>query len=290
MSSMILKIDPTRTVTLRRMFTARIKKRFELLKKEIQVAVEEKDFFGLRPNLQHPMEGVSPPGLTENAFSFKDFVGAAGKLNQFMSWLGTKVKQTIFSEATLDQPQRAWWFQTTKEAFDKGQQRAFVDFNKGKLAEIGDAQKAALQAILGQPDAPEPVKILASRVYTELKGVTEAMSQRMARVLSDGLAQGKSPKQIADILSQEVEGISKQRAEMIANTEIVRAHAEGQLNQLEKMGVAEAGVKVEWVVAKKGVCPLCAANAGKIYTVQEAHGLIPVHPNCRCTFVPITKY
>jgi hypothetical protein len=35
------------------------------------------------------------------------------------------------------------------------------------------------------------------------------------------------------------------------------------------------------------VCPICEAIAeNNPYTIAEARGLIPAHPNCRCAFVP----
>jgi hypothetical protein len=34
------------------------------------------------------------------------------------------------------------------------------------------------------------------------------------------------------------------------------------------------------------VCPDCEALDETQYTIEEAHGLIPYHPNCRCAFIP----
>lgn len=34
------------------------------------------------------------------------------------------------------------------------------------------------------------------------------------------------------------------------------------------------------------VCPTCEALEGNVYLIKEARGLIPVHPHCRCAFVP----
>jgi SPP1 gp7 family putative phage head morphogenesis protein len=35
------------------------------------------------------------------------------------------------------------------------------------------------------------------------------------------------------------------------------------------------------------VCPMCQGLNGKVYTIKEARGLIPVHPQCRCAWVPV---
>jgi hypothetical protein len=74
---------------------------------------------------------------------------------------------------------------------------------------------------------------------------------------------------------------------VIARTEVIRAHAEGQLDALEELGVEELGVEVEWTVTEDSrLCPLCAALKGVVLTLDEAKGLLPRHPNCRCAFIP----
>jgi SPP1 gp7 family putative phage head morphogenesis protein len=74
---------------------------------------------------------------------------------------------------------------------------------------------------------------------------------------------------------------------LVARTEIVRAHAEGQLTAMEDMGVTDLGVAVEWDTAHDDrVCPKCADLQGIVVKTSEAHGLIPRHPNCRCSWIP----
>ena len=34
------------------------------------------------------------------------------------------------------------------------------------------------------------------------------------------------------------------------------------------------------------VCPDCGGYEGEIFTVDEAEGIIPLHPNCRCCWIP----
>jgi SPP1 gp7 family putative phage head morphogenesis protein len=77
------------------------------------------------------------------------------------------------------------------------------------------------------------------------------------------------------------------RAKTLSRTEIIRSHAEGQLDGLEKLGVAQVGVDVEWSTAGDNhVCPMCKPLDGIVLTLQEARGMIPRHPNCRCSFKP----
>ena len=68
----------------------------------------------------------------------------------------------------------------------------------------------------------------------------------------------------------------RERAEMIARTESSRTNAEGSLDVYEAEGVT-----VEWIaVAGNDFDPeFCQDNDGKVFTIAEARGMIPVHPN-----------
>ncbi len=115
-----------------------------------------------------------------------------------------------------------------------------------------------------------------------------------SRVLTDALVEGKNPRDVMTELS-DVLGSSRYRAETIAITELARTHVEGSLMAMEKLGVTQLGVEVEWVVSGLGTtaagwpspCETCAAMAGSIYSIEDAHGLIPAHPRCLCSFVPV---
>jgi SPP1 gp7 family putative phage head morphogenesis protein len=37
------------------------------------------------------------------------------------------------------------------------------------------------------------------------------------------------------------------------------------------------------------VCPKCRQLEGNVYTIDEARGIIPVHPNCRCAWNPVVR-
>ena len=71
------------------------------------------------------------------------------------------------------------------------------------------------------------------------------------------------------------------RAEMIARTETMRAVAEGTLD-----GYAEAQVERVRFLSSADACLECLGYDGHVYTRSEASGIIPVHPNCRCCWVP----
>lgn len=80
---------------------------------------------------------------------------------------------------------------------------------------------------------------------------------------------------------------AESRIARIVETEVTRAHAHGQIDGLDRLGVTEVLVEaeVQWRTRNDGrVCPMCRPLEGKMFKVAEARGLIPRHPNCRCAF------
>ena len=233
--------------------------------------------------------------LIENQrWSFK---ATSQQVMLFEAWLEQQVQAGILEKASR-KTKDAYWKRYVEEGYRKGAGRAFDDTrapvraamdaaSKEKLAFYEGSKAEFLRSSFARPVAIDKVKLLAGRVFTDLKGVTQAMAAAMTRTLTDGLAQGKNPRAIARDLAKNVDGIGKHRAMLIARTEIIRAHAEGQLDAMERLGVAEVGVMVEWSTAGDGrVCQLCQSMDGVTFKVEEARGLIPRHPLCRCAHIP----
>lgn len=81
-------------------------------------------------------------------------------------------------------------------------------------------------------------------------------------------------------------------AEIIARTEANRAYNEGNLDALRQAEVE----RVQWLLASDA-CPICVELAetapgnklGRIMSLDEASGVIPAHPQCRCTWVSVLE-
>lgn len=128
---------------------------------------------------------------------------------------------------------------------------------------------------------------LSQRLLGELQGITAAVAQRIARELLEGLEAGETAEQISKRITTVVDTIGRVRALALANTELVRAHAEGQLDALEDLGEEEVTAAVEWSTAGDNkVCSRCKPLDGVILHIEEARGLIPRHVNCRCAWSP----
>ena len=80
---------------------------------------------------------------------------------------------------------------------------------------------------------------------------------------------------------------AQRRAEMIARTELIRAHHLATIQEYRNWGVLGIKVKGEWKTAGDSrVCERCAELEGKIFTLDEIEPMIPFHPLCRCLALP----
>lgn len=266
------RIDPTRTTTMRRAFTQTLRKKFALLRGRVRALVVDEDAFGLKK-------------LTENRFQFHS---SPDKLAAFQEWIRGQLRSTVTSGND-----RQLWQNYAQQGYSKGAGRAFDDttkkskrFGAGEGEFYRGSRSEFLRSSFGQPETVEKIQLLASRSFSDLENVTEDTATRMGRHLVDGLSQGMNPRDVASLMDEDLE-LGGNRAETIARTEIIRAHSEGQLDSMDKMGVETVGAEVEWSTAGDDrVCPECEDLEGKIYTIDEARGMIPIHPNCRCSWLP----
>lgn len=280
-----LAVDPSRTGMLRRQFMAELGRRFRSILAELIKLIVEEDAFGLKPPRTNPF--VKNELVTNERWRF---LTKPQQVKAFQDWLKQQYQEKLLEEQK--QAENAYWQHFVDEGYKKGAGRAFDDTRKVGLQTdqtldfYNGSKQEFLRSSFGAPETIEKVKLLAGRVFSELKGVTEDMATRMSRTLTEGLVQGQNPLTMARTLSKDL-SISRYRAETIARTEIIRVHAEGQLDAFQKLGVTKLGVMVEWATARdERVCPKCRPLQGAVFTVKEAHGLIPRHPNCRCTWYP----
>lgn len=77
--------------------------------------------------------------------------------------------------------------------------------------------------------------------------------------------------------------LHRRRATLIARTESAFALTEGQRQGYDQMGITRLE-RVE----DPDCCEACAEHQGEIYTIEEAKGVLPEHPNCEGTWVAAT--
>jgi SPP1 gp7 family putative phage head morphogenesis protein len=218
------------------------------------------------------------------------FLQDDAKVTQFRRWFAKQVEDKVLSTDSKGKP---WMAKYVDSAYRKGATRAFLDSRGKELKKSQEfwegTKEQFLRSIFSQPERVSKVELLATRAFEELRGVTASMGSQMNRILAGGMAQGKSPVQIAREMSAKIDSLTKSRALTIARTEIIHAHAEGQLDSFQELG-EEVEVYAEWSTAGDDrVCRQCSELEGTVFTVKEARGQIPRHPNCRCAWIPASR-
>lgn len=271
------RVDPTHTAMIRRAFDAEVRRRFM----EIARA--------LATELPHILEGQAVQLVANadgNAVRYV-FERAAEKEARFMAWLRRMARRHVLGirEGTdvASAAARHWSNVYIDTAYQRGIRQAGAALRRGGAT----VEKSWIAGAFNRPVHADRVAIIYTRTFNGMRDVTEIMARKMGEVLAMGMAEGRNPLDIARDLRDRVERIGITRARLIARTEVIASHAEATLNSYQEAGVEGVAVESEWTTAGDGrVCPDCEANEGKTYTVAEARGLIPLHPNCRCAWLP----
>lgn len=112
--------------------------------------------------------------------------------------------------------------------------------------------------------------------------ISNRKKKQIKEILIESMTSGLSIPNIVDELNDVVK--DRYRSEMIARSETIRAANEGALLQYK-----ENEVKFVKFIAVPGqpdgrTCEKCLQLNGQEIAIEKAQGLIPVHPNCRCTY------
>lgn len=277
-----LRTDPSRTTMLRKKYMADMQRRFKTVSRAIQRLVVDDDVFGLIKSV--PLTFMQ----AKQAWRFNS---DANKVKAYRKWLQQQIDAKILTVDTFGKP---WTATYAESAYRKGMMRAYTQIHSTELAKSVDFYEGSkaqfLKDAFAQPAVLSKIELMYTRAFDELKGVTAAMGQQMSRTLANGLIKGQGPRAIARELRKNVSGITKQRALVIARTEVIMVHAEGQLDAFEMLGVEEVGIMAEFSTAGDDrVCEQCGSLEGQVMTIAEARGIIVVHPNCRCCWIPFVK-
>lgn len=289
--SKLTRFDPTQTTMLRKAFVGEMQRRLREVIAAIVKMVVEEDAFGLvKPVLPR---GVAFFAINAGSKPFQ-FSSNPDKLVDFTKWLKDMVDSKLLGIENGVDPKKPWLSKYIDSAYKKGTIKTYMDAYKLQLPKLEPGlavtKKSFLESSFGGPITTQRLQMIYTRDFEQLKAISAQMSSNISRELAKGLANGQGPRQIASNLAKEVSDLGKKRAVVMARTEIIHAYAEGQLDAFEDLGIDELEMDVEFSSAGDDrVCPRCLALSGKIYTVKEARGIIPVHPQCRCAWIPHMK-
>jgi SPP1 gp7 family putative phage head morphogenesis protein len=291
-----LNYDPTRTTTLRNVFARDMRKRFRKVRGVIRQAIVNDDVFGmLRPTIQ------ASPG--RGAFAFET---SAEKVEGFMRWLNTQVNNNVLEimplERTGQSANEAWSNLYIKDSYKRGTQRARYEMRAMGLNIPTIEESGGINAVMTQPFHADRLGLMYTRIFNDLKGITDAMGLQISRVLTQGMADGDGPALLARKMNAIIKGgggdlgltdtlgrfiPAERRATMLARTEIIRAHHGATMREYQNYSVHGIKIKAEFSTAGDNrVCSECLGLEGTVFTLKEAMNIIPVHPQCRCIALP----
>lgn len=294
--------DPTQTTTLRDQYRAQYHKRYRRLKGAVWQTVAEWDVLGLNDraaannDVIDPDESVDfpapedPPDLPGPLDPTPAALPNPEKridTDDYLSWFDTAQRRLV--EGPASEGGADWSDEYVRYAYQKGVRDADHRSEQMGVISSGDAEAGiSFRMPIHKQTIAEAIK----RNRDGLKGVEEATTRHVRDVLTDAILEGQNAEKAARRINDRVESIGMTRAETHARTVIVGSYNEGALRRYEQTMGSDGGVTVlaEFSTANDGrVCPQCEQLEGNVYSVREAKGLIPVHPRCRCTWLPVQR-
>jgi len=144
-----------------------------------------------------------------------------------------------------------------------------------------------IRVAFNQPFHADRVGLIYTRTFNELKGVTDEMGKQISRLLAQGVAEGRNPRNIGRDLANRIDKIGITRGTLIARTEIIQSHNEAAINEnaYAESLIGEEVLVQWWSALDSRVRPTHEQRHGRVYTRDVAQQLIG-EPNCRCALIP----
>lgn len=132
----------------------------------------------------------------------------------------------------------------------------------------------------------ESTEALLNEAARRVVGITETTRQAIARKLTDGQRDGLTTQEIADSIESLFTVTWKNRAEMVASTEIGEAQRLAAIDRYTASGVVDR-VKISDATRGTQHTETCLARAGKTVPLDEAPPLD--HPRCSLVLIPVLR-
>lgn len=195
-----------------------------------------------------------------------------------------EISQDFLSEGELEQ-----WRSQLEEDMTEAQQLG--GGLSQQLAEL--AQPGASMPFGG---ANQPAINAATRnagAYLAAEGAR--FREQLVQIVGEAAARGWGPKRMEAQVERALEGNGdptgktrqmglRQRAALIARSELANAYVQGQVDHSRRQGFDY----VRWIAVKdERACPFCASRHGHIYPAGRV--VAPAHPRCRCVVSPVPR-
>ena len=289
--------DPANILRLQLKYERALFKKLKDIEDVIKYAIVKNDVFGLE-------QQITAMQLTPPPFRAFNFETDTKKVQAFIEWLNELINEDLLRlgvMADVGDVNEFWGNVYIFESYQRGVQDIRFDLKQQGIYDFKD-----IDAVMHTPVHLERVAQMFLRNYENLKGITSDMSKQLANALSEGFINGLSPKDIANNLVELIEKgkmadisikdklgrtiSTKNRASLLARTECIAAHVNGAVEECLRMGYKKGQIFAEFIAGYDDrVCDDCARLHMEVFTLEEIRNMIPMHPQCRCTFVPIIK-
>lgn len=135
-----------------------------------------------------------------------------------------------------------------------------------------------------EPISEAALRWLKTRIGWAATQIGEETALLLSKMLAEGYELGEDIPTIAKRIREVFADCDKRRSVLIARTETISASAHGAIE-----GYKEAGLeKAEFMASLDDrTCDDCDSMDGEEFLLEDCVGIIPVHPDCRCTFLPV---
>lgn len=173
--------------------------------------------------------------------------------------------------------------------------QATIDFTPILMELAAQAGTEAMNLISSdKPYIPTNIRsVVEQRVKLFAESMLETDMDKLVSMIADGISQGQSIPDITNSIRSEFSSFSKMQANRITRTEVLRTSNISAVDAWSQSGVV---VGKQWLVSP-GADAECTIYDGKIVSLKGnfydtdkfANGDPPIHPNCRCTILPVLE-
>lgn len=180
------------------------------------------------------------------------------------------------------------WFMyaSVNSAYEQGTAAAVTN-----LAAISPEYTRSLIDVITSPAYLNRIALLRTRVFENMKGLTDQTRSDLADTLARGMQAGQNPRDISKTIRERID-VSKSRAERIARTEINNSHRRARWDE-HRDAETRLGIRTR-LMHISALLPTTrrthADRNGNVYTVQEVEDWYAVDANsinCRCSQVSV---
>ena len=170
----------------------------------------------------------------------------------------------------------------------------WVEMTLPRITEMVKINGSAAFAELGVEGAfdvtnPNVIKWIKAHTGESIKSILDTTFEALKRTLSKGVELGESMPKLAERITAEYKQCKDWKALRIARTETMAASNQGALQAYTQSGVVE---EKEWLIAGDA-CEICIPVNREVVGLHDNFSVgvdsPPLHPNCRCTILPVIK-